>query len=202
MSIGKRLALLVIVAMLGLAGAGIFGTVKLYELQSTFQDVSGRVIPLMRGMSQVSDSFRETRAVLLALLLEEDEDIRKGFAKKATDSVNRLRSSIDEMGRVPEAEAFSRSLRDAAEPYAKAISETVAIADKKDSAQVLLYTKVMPAEKTLQGLLETNNQQMLEKEKSMEAEVDAKTSRSATVFVMAVAIGFVVLGLLGLFIHR
>ncbi|WP_347251106.1 methyl-accepting chemotaxis protein [Zoogloea sp.] len=202
MSIGKRLALLVLLAMLGLAGAGIFGTIKIYGLQSTFQDVSSRVLPLMRGLGHVSDSFRETRAVLLALLLEEDEDVRKGFAHKVTESVKRLNLSIDEVSRVPDAGPFAQTLRQATEPYAAAVSATVAVADKKDAAQVVLYTKVLPAEKVLSELLQANDQQMLKREKAMEADVDTETSRAATVFVLSVAAGFFVLGILGWLTHR
>ncbi len=188
--------------MLGLVGTGIFGAVKLYGLQATFHDVSGRVLPMMRGMSAVSDNFRETRALLLALLLEEDEDIRKGFAKRVADSVERMRGGIEAMRQIPEAESLAHALQGAADPYVAAVSETVKSADRKDAAQVLLYTKVMPAEKTLNGLLATNSEQMQAREKAMEADAEAETVRAATVFVMVVASSFVVLGLLGLFVYR
>jgi len=153
-------------------------------------------------MGHVSDSFRETRALLLALLLEEDPDIRQGFAKKVADSVTRLSQSIDEVSRVPDAGPFAQSLRQATEPYAAAVSATLAVADQKDAAQVMLYTKVMPAEKALNALLEANNQHLLKREKAMEGDVDAETSRSASVFVLSVAAGFVVLGILGWLTHR
>ena len=77
MSIGKRLAILVAVAMLGLAGGGFYGVGKLRGMQSDFDLVTQRALPAMLAMNQISDNFKETRALLLALLMEDDADLSK-----------------------------------------------------------------------------------------------------------------------------
>lgn len=83
MSIGKRLAILVAFAMLGLAGGGLYGVSKLRGMQHSFDLVTNQAVPSLQAMNQVSDQFKETRALLLALLLEDDATRTRPLSRRS-----------------------------------------------------------------------------------------------------------------------
>ena len=54
MSIGKRLAILVIVTLLALVGSGLYGVLQLKGLQSHFNEVNERSVPSLMAMGERS----------------------------------------------------------------------------------------------------------------------------------------------------
>ena len=182
MSIGKRLAILVVVTLLGLVGSGLYGVQQLKGLQSHCEEVNERSVPSLMAMGRVSDQFKEARALLLALLMEEDADLRKAFAQKVTDTQASLKSASAAYSQVPGSEESAKELAPIAEGYSKAVDEVVAVADKKDLAQLALYTKVVPAEKAFSAFLDKSQAQLMENQKNLREQVANSSARSITVY--------------------
>ena len=202
MSIGKRLAILVAVAMLGLAGGGFYGVGKLRGMQSDFDLVTQRALPAMLAMNQISDNFKETRALLLALLMEDDADLSKAFQQNIGDAETRLRAGIAELGRIEGLAGQARQLQQSAEGYARAVATASGKAGNREAAQLDLYTQVIPAEKKLGQLLQDKQQELLLQQRAIETQVASDSTRAITLYIIAMSVGVVVIGLLGIVLYR
>lgn len=202
MSIGKRLALLVIVTLLGLAISGGHGVFQLKGLQQHFDEVNERSVPSLMAMSQISDQFKEVRALLLALLMEEDVDLQKAFAQKVTETRNALKSAVDEYGKTPGAEASAEALAPIAQKYSQAVDAVLAVADKKDLAQVELYTKVVPAEQAFTAFIDQAQAALAENQKHLRSTVATEISRGISVYVVVIGLVALVVAGLGFALHR
>ncbi len=202
MSIGKRLAILVAVAMLGLAGGGFYGVGKLRGMQGDFDQVTQRALPAMLAMNQISDNFKETRALLLALLMEDDADLGKAFQQNIRDAETRLRAGIAELGRIEGLAGVAQQLQQSAEGYARAVAAASGKAGNREAAQLDLYTQVIPAERKLGQLLQDNQQALLQRQRGIETQVASDSARAITLYIVAMSVGVVVLGLLGFVLYR
>ncbi len=202
MSIGQRLLLLVAVTVLGLVGSGVYGLVQLKGLQSHFEEVNDRSVPSLIAMSRVNDQFKEERALLLALLMEEDEDLRKAFSDKVSATAAALKVAVDDLQKIPGAEESARELKPIAESYGKAIEAVVASAGTKDLAQVALYTKVVPAEKVFATFLEKSQARLLENQKQLKEQVARNSARTISIFPTIVALTAVIVAVLGFMLQR
>jgi methyl-accepting chemotaxis protein len=120
MSIGKRLAILVIVTLLALVGSGLYGIQQLKDLKSHFEEVNERSVPSLMTMGLVNDRFKEARALLLAVLMEEDADLRKAFVQKVKETQASLKNATTAFAQVPGAEDEAKVLVPIAEAYIKA----------------------------------------------------------------------------------
>ncbi len=202
MSIGKRLAILVIVTLLGLVGSGLYGVLQLKGLQSHFDEVNERSVPSLVAMGRVSDQFKEARALLLALLMEEDVDLRKAFAQKVTETQTSLKNAAAAFNQIPGAEESSKVLTPIAENYSKAIDAVLVVADKKDLAQLALYTKVVPAEKAFSTFLDKSQQQLMDNQKRLREQVATNSSRSISVYGVFIFVAALVVAFMGTMLHR
>lgn len=202
MSIGKRLTILVIVTLLGLIGSGVYGVLQLRGLQSHFNEVNERSVPSLMAMGRVSDQFKEARALLLALLMEEDADLRKAFTQKVTETQASLKSASAAFNQIPGAEESAKALMPIAENYSKAVDAVVAVADKKDLAQLALYTKVVPAEKAFSAFLDKSQQQLMDNQKNLREQVASSSARSITVYGVVIAGAAAIVAFMGIMLHR
>jgi len=202
MSIGKRLALLVVVTLLGLAVSGGHGVSQLKGLQQHFEEVNERSVPSLMAMSQISDQFKEARALLLALLMEEDVDLQKAFAQKVTETRNALKSAVAEYGKIPGTEVSSQALAPIAEKYSQAIDAVLAVADKKDLAQVELYTKVMPAEQAFTAFIDQAQGELAENQKRLREKVVDESRRGISVYAVLIGLVALMVAGLGFALHR
>ncbi|MBP9712704.1 MAG: MCP four helix bundle domain-containing protein [Sterolibacterium sp.] len=202
MSIGKRLAILVIVTLLALVGSGLYGVLQLKGLQSHFNEVNERSVPSLMAMGRVNDQFKEARALLLALLMEDDPDLRKAFAQKITETKGSLKNAAAAFNQIPGAEEAAKAMTPIAEGYDKAIDDVLAVADKKDMAQLALYTKVVPAEKTFSTFLEKSQLQLVENQKRLREQVATSSSRSISVYVVVLVTAALLVAFMGIMLHR
>ncbi len=202
MSIGKRLAMLVIAAIFGLAGAGVFGAWKLKGLQSMFDDMSLEVLPIVRTLNRISDNFKETRALLLALLMEDDKDLRQAFAKRISDSVTGLQDAQSALGKLAGVEAFSGQLSGAITVYIAEVEKAGDPTLNEDAAMLMLYAKVLPAEQALTNMLQTHQKSVQERELQLQEAARTGAARSITIFSIVTTLGLFVFGLLGLILYR
>ena len=199
MTIAKKLALLVFVSIFGLLAAGGFAVWKMSSMQDTFGEVISQSLPAMEAVGKVSDGFKDTRALLLALLMEEDEDLRAGFAQKVTEARTEISNGLNELHQVPGAEQISGQLAALVSEYSSAVNSTVAKADNLAAAQMDLYTKVIPIEEKLDGLLlesRTAQQQQLR------ATVNVDATRAIYAYGVAVLVGLVLMAVLGVTLRR
>jgi len=201
MSIGKRLAILVAVTLLGLVGTGIYGALQLKGLQSSFNEVNERSVPSLIATSNVNDQFKEARALILALLMEEDADLRKAFADKIRETERELEKATTAFAQIPGSEEAAKALIPIVASYMKAVDVVIGVADKKDQAQVELYTKVIPAEKVLATFLGKTRAQLLDTQKALKEQVDSNAQRSITVFLVVTAVTVAIVAALGVLLH-
>lgn len=202
MTIGIRLAILVATSILGLAGAGIFGAMKMQSSQAMFEGFTTHVVPAMNAMHRTSDSFKETRALLLALLMEEDADLQKAFSQKIRESNEKLQGGIKELSGIAEMQSLSGELGNIASKYSAAVDATLSSANDRDTAQLALYTKVLPAEKQLNEKL-----QMLESRlKTIEVETHTRIAddarRSISIYSAAMLVIVAVVAGMGFVLYR
>jgi methyl-accepting chemotaxis protein len=202
MSIGKRLTILVIVTLLGLIGSGVYGVIQLKGLQHNFEEVNEKSVPSLMAMSRVSDQFKEARALLLALMMEDDEDLRKAFTEKINQTQASLKSASADFNKIPGAEESAKALDPIAEAYIKAIDSVIAVAGKKDLAQVALYTKVIPAEKVFSTFLDKLQSQLLENQKHLKEQVTSNIARSITIYASVIIVTAALVALMGIMLHR
>ncbi len=201
MSIGKRLAILVAFAMLGLAGGGLYGVSKLRGMQHSFDLVTNQAVPSLQAMNQVSDQFKETRALLLALLLEDDADLNQAFVQKIKETDQRLQAGVMALAKLDGSSDLATSLKPLAERYAKAVATTSAKAAHKEQAQLLLYTQVIPAEKALGEFLGQQQAALLQQQ-TMQQEIESDGNRAITLYMIAMTAGVMIVGVLGIILYR
>jgi methyl-accepting chemotaxis protein len=202
MSIGKRLAILVIVTLLALVGSGLYGIQQLKDLKSHFEEVNERSVPSLMTMGLVNDRFKEARALLLAVLMEEDADLRKAFVQKVKETQASLKNATTAFAQVPGAEDEAKVLVPIAEAYIKAVDEVLAVADQKDMAQLALYTKVVPAEKAFSAFLEKSQGQLVENQKTLREQVSSSSARSIQVYGVAIVLTAVIVAVMGIMLYR
>ncbi len=202
MSIGKRLAILVAFAMLGLAGGGLYGVSKLRGMQHSFDLVTNQAVPSLQAMNQVSDQFKETRALLLALLLEDDADLNQAFVQKIKETDQRLQAGVMALAKLDGSSDLATSLKPLAERYAKAVATTSAKAAHKEQAQLLLYTQVIPAEKALGEFLGQQQAALLQRQQTMQQEIESDGNRAITLYMIAMTAGVMIVGVLGIILYR
>lgn len=200
MTIAKKLALLVFVSIAGLIGAGGFAVWKLSMMQSGFSDVVSRSLPAMVAIGKVSDSFKDTRALLLALLMEEDADLRSGFAQKVKEARNVINEGLDELRHVPGSEQVGEQLTAAVGVYTSVVKDAVdkAAADPL-AAQADLYTKIIPAEQKLDALLMDLRKVQ---QQQLRATVNVDASRSIRAYAVILVLGLVLMAALGVVLYR
>ncbi len=201
MSIGKRLAILVAVTLLGLMGTGLYGVIQLKGLQSNFNDVNERSVPSLIAMSNVIDQFKEVRALILALLMEEDADLRKAFADKIRETERELDKATAVFSQIPSSDETAKALTPIVASYIKATDAVIEVAGKKDQAQVELYTKVIPAEKVLTTFLGKTRTQLLDAQKVLKEQVDSNSQRSISVFLAVTAVTVAIVAAMGVLLH-
>ncbi len=202
MSIGKRLTILVAVSLLALIGSGVYGVFQLKGLKSHFEEVNERSVPSLIAMSRVSDQFKETRAILLALLMEEDADLRKAFSQKVTSTQTALKAAIASFNQIPGSEGDAKALTPIAEKYGQAIEGVLAVADKKDLAQLALYTKVIPAEKEFSEFLDKSQMRLIDNQKLLREQVASNSARSISVYGIVIVVAAAIVALMGIMLHR
>ncbi|HQW19125.1 MAG TPA: methyl-accepting chemotaxis protein [Rhodocyclaceae bacterium] len=202
MSIGKRLAILVIVTLLGLIGSGIYGVIQLKGLQHHFEEVNERSVPSLVAMSRVNDQFKEARALLLALMMEDDPDLRKAFLQKITETQTSLKNASVEFRNIPGTEDSAMALAPIAEAYIDAVDSVIAVVGKKDLAQLALYTKVVPAEKVFSAFLGKLQSQLLENQKQLRDQVTLNIARSISIYATVILLTVAIVALMGINLHR
>ena len=199
MTIAKKLAFLVFVSIFGLLGAGGFAVWKMSSMQDTFGEVISRSLPAMEAVSKVSDGFKDTRALLLALLMEEDEDLRQGFAQKVNEARTEISNGLNDLHQVPGAEELGTQLTALISEYSSAVNGTVAKADNLAAAQMELYSKVIPIEEKLDELLLNSR---TEQQQQLRATVNVDATRSIYAYGIAVLVGMVLMVVLGVTLRR
>lgn len=202
MSIGKRLAILVVVTLIALIGAGVYGLLQLRSIQSHFENVTERSVPSLIAMSHVSDQFKEARALLLALLMEEDADLRKAFAQKVAETRSALKQATTTYTQVPGEEDSAQALNPIVDGYSQAIDAVLEVADKHDLAQLALYTKVIPAEQALSAFLGESQKKLLDKQHALQQQVSAANTRSFSIYVVVTLVTAIIVALLGIMLYR
>ncbi|SMB27287.1 putative Methyl-accepting chemotaxis protein [Sterolibacterium denitrificans] len=202
MSIGKRLAILVVVTLIALIGTGVYGLLQLRSLQSHFENVTERSVPSLIAMSNVSDQFKEARALLLALLMEEDDDLRKAFAQKVAETRAALKQATQDYAQVPGAKDSAQALDPIVDGYSQAIDAVLEVADKRDLAQLALYTKVIPAEQALSAFLGDSQKKLLDNQHTLQKQVTTANTRSFSIYVVVTLVTSIIVAILGFMLHR
>lgn len=204
LSIGKRLTLLIFSAVFVLLAVAIYGTLQFKEMQNRFVGVSDRNVPALQSVAQVSDNFKEIRALVLASMLEDDQDIRNAFLSKVKESGVGLLASADKFGKIETYEAAGKELSPVITQYLQAVSSvTGKISEgQKDAAQLELYTKLIPAEKKLAELIAKNNKQLVVIQDAMKTEVDSATQRAIYIYTGIIGAAIILFGLFGFRIYQ
>jgi len=204
MSIGKRLIILVAITLLGMVGTGLYGGFQLKNLQSHFNEVNERSVPSLVAMSDVVDQFKEVRALILALLMEDDADLRQAFSQKIKETEANLERASNDFMKVPGSGEENKELAPLVVAYIKTVDSVVinSIAGKKDVAQAELYSKVVPAEKVLSALLAKTRERLIDNQKQLKERVEANARWSISIFIAVTALTIAIIAALGFMLHR
>lgn len=202
MSIGKRLMILIVIALIAMMGTGVFGVYQLKGMQGHFENVTKRSVPALTTMAQVNDHFKELRALLLALLMEEDEDLRKAFAQKINETRTELKQSVADFAQIPGAGESTKELDQIVENYSKALDATLAVASQKDAAQLALYTKVLPAEKSFSDFLTATQKKLHDNQNALQQQVTHSSSQSISIYIATLLVVAIVVAILGFMLYR
>ncbi|MBE0621276.1 MAG: MCP four helix bundle domain-containing protein [Burkholderiales bacterium] len=206
MSIGKRLLVLVIAAIVGLLLVGGIGVVQIGKLRGDLREVNERSVPSLLAIGQVNDSFKEIRALLLGMVVEDDKDLRQGFGEKIGSSARLLKRSaqLADSIRSTQVSAGAGSLQDFVASYLGAVSTVVADANagKKDEAQLGIYTKVLAAEKKLSTEVDAEQQLLLQNQEALKIRAGRTVQAALVSFGAVIAVILAVVVALGWYITR
>jgi methyl-accepting chemotaxis protein len=89
MTIAKRLAMLILVAVVGLVVVGLFGLRQMSAINNNLQYAHDNSIPSIRKVAAIESTFLRLRTNMLAYLLSSDEQ-RPALEKRIEDSKNDL----------------------------------------------------------------------------------------------------------------
>jgi methyl-accepting chemotaxis protein len=184
MTIGKKLSMLVLLAMAGLLLSGLLGWLNLGSIRRGVDEINRKSVPELLVMADMTSHFKELRALLLALVMEEDSDLRDGFAKKIAAEIQGLNEGVKDYGVLGGAGAAQVAPQ--TESYVAAVEGAIKIAaeGRKDEAQAELYTKVIPAEDALGKQLAKEQQTLVARQKELDQNM-AASSRQAAIYYLA-----------------
>ncbi len=206
MSIGKRLLVLVIAAMVGLLLVGGIGVVQIGKLRSDLREVNERSVPSLLAIGQVNDSFKEIRALLLAMVGEDDKDLRQGFGDKIGSSARLLQDSAKTADsiRSTRVAANAGNLQDLVASYLGTVKSVVAEANagKKDEAQLSMYSKVLNAENKLSALVGSEQKLLLQNQEALKIHAERTVQTALVSFGAVSAVILAVVVALGWYITR
>ena len=202
MSIGKRLAILVVIALLALAGTGIYGALQLRNMQAHFEEVTERSVPSLVAMNHVADQFKEARALLLSLLMETDPDLQPAFAQKVKETRAALQAAAAKFAQIPGADIAANDLAPIVDDYGQAIDAVLAVASKPDEAQLALYTKIIPAEQKFTEFLAGTQKQMLDNQEQLQQQVGRSSQRTQSIYAGVTLLGAAIVAILGILLYR
>ncbi len=202
MTIGKKLGTLVLLAMAGLLLSGVLGWLNLGQMRKGVDEINRKSVPELLVMADMTDHFKEIRALLLALVMEEDSDLRDGFAQKIADEVQGLNAGVKEyevLGGKKDAQVSPLS-----GAYIAAVQAAIKIAaaGQKDEAQAELYTKVIPAEALLGKALAQEQQALVLRQKELDQSMAAGSRKAALYYIALMVVMQVLVGGMGWLLYR
>lgn len=209
MTIGKKLATLLLLAMTGLLISGLVGLMTLSAVRKSVDVMNRQSVPALIAVGAISDHYKEVRALLLALVMEEDSDLRQGFVQKIQENTKGLASGLKDYQAVAalgveEQIARAKMVDGLAGSYIAALDGVIKIVGegKKDEALAELYTKVIPAEVKLTEILAKENAALIKNQRALDVAMTATSQRSALLYVLIVGVMLVLVGGMGWFLYQ
>jgi len=202
MTIGKKLTTLVLLAMAGLLLSGLLGWLNLAQMRKGVDEINQKSVPELLVMADMTDHFKEARALLLALVMEEDSDLRDGFAKKIAEEVQGLKEGVKD--NQVQASTGAAQVAPLVGNYIAAVDAVIRIAGegRKDEAMAELYTKVIPAENALGQQLGQEKQQLIARQKALDENIAIGSRRAALYYVALIVVMQIVVGGMGWLLYR
>ncbi|WP_374358231.1 methyl-accepting chemotaxis protein [Chitinimonas sp.] len=207
MSIGKRLILLLGLALAALLIVGAVGVSAFARMGGQVKSMTDITLPSVQAVNDVALSYRDMRALLLSHIMEQDADLKKAFTQKVTDATDRAKKAVGGYAGLVSDETDSANYKALQiafgmylEGYADALKASASA--KPDEAVAALYGKVIPAEQALQLAIEKSAAYNLKMQESAAAEVDAVYHRAVGAFVVVIALAVVLLGVFGYTVYR
>ena len=207
MSIGKRLILLLVLALAALLIVGFVGVSAFKKMDSQVKNMTDNTLPSVEAINDVSLAYRDMRALLLSHIMEQDADLKAAFSSKVNESLDRAKKAVTGyQGLVSDDtdKANYNGLKVAFDMYLEGYQEALkaSTASKTDEATAALYGKVIPAEQAMQLAIEKAAQYNLKLQENAAQEVDSVYHRAVTIFVVVIVAGVLVLGIFGFLIYR
>lgn len=207
MTIGKRLMLMLALALAALLIVGGVGISAFRSLNAQVKSLTDNSIPSVQATSDIAITYREMRALLLSHLMEQDPDLKKAFNQKVDESVNGAKRAIEGYDRLVNDNADRANydnLKKAFAGYLAGYNEALANsnAGKNDAAIASLYGKVLPAEQVIQAAIEKMAAYNLKLQEGTAADAERVYKQAILIFSIVIIIGVVVLSVFGFLIFK
>ncbi|SFZ75823.1 methyl-accepting chemotaxis protein [Chitinimonas taiwanensis] len=207
MTIGKRLILMLGLALAALLIVGGVGITAFRSINTQVQYLTDNTIPSVQATTDIGIAYREMRALLLSHIMEEDVDLKKAFTQKVEEAEAVAKTAVDGYAALTTDEtdaANYKALKAAFDEYQKGYKEALASssAGQADQAVAALYGKVLPAEQVLQAAIGTSGAYNLKLQEQATTEASHVSQRALSIFVIVIAIGVLVLAVFGFLIYR
>ncbi|GAB3268770.1 methyl-accepting chemotaxis protein [Chitinimonas naiadis] len=207
MTIGKRLMLMLALALAALLIVGGVGISAFRALNTQVKSLTDNSIPSVQATSDIAIDYREMRALLLSHMMEQDLDLKKAFNQKVDEAVATTKKAVDGYNNLVDDEtdrANYTALKAAFDTYSAGYAEALANsnAGKNDQAVASLYGKVLPAEQVVQAAIEKVAGYNLKLQEASSAEAESIYERALTIFVVVIILAVVLLSVFGIMIYR
>ena len=198
MSIGKRLVVMLAVALVALLAVGGIGLKAFVSLNNQVQSLTVESIPRVQATNDIAIAYREMRALLLSHIMEEDVDLKKAFNQKVDEAVGKAKLAVDGYASFASDatdKANYGAMKTAFDTYQSGYAEALksSNAAQADQAVAALYGKVIPAEQVLQASIEKMAGYNIKMQEAAALEAESVYESSRNLFMVVIALGVLVL---------
>ncbi|QNM97233.1 methyl-accepting chemotaxis protein [Chitinimonas koreensis] len=207
MSIGKRLVLMLMLALASLLIVGGVGVAAFGKLNGHVKYLTDTTMPSGQAMNDIGNAYREMRALLLSHIMEQDADLKKAFSQKVSESMAVTKRAIDGYANLvndDEDKANYEAIKLAYASYVEGYQEALdnSSANKTDQAVASLYGKVMPSEQVVQVSIEKAAAYNLKLQEQAGLSAETEYRRALMIFAVVIVSSVVLLGGFGWMIYR
>ncbi|QDQ26323.1 methyl-accepting chemotaxis protein [Chitinimonas arctica] len=207
MSIGKRLVLMLVLALVAQLIVGIIGISAFRALNDQVKSLTEISMPSVQATSDIAIAYREQRAMLLAHIMEQDVDLKKAFNQKVDEAVSNARKAVDGYANLVTDDtdkANYAALKIAFDSYSAGYKEALDSSNqgKNDQAVAALYGKVLPAEQVVQAAIQKTSSYNLKRQEGSAADAERVYRQALTTFMVVNVIGITLLSVFGWLIYR
>ncbi|MFC4159695.1 methyl-accepting chemotaxis protein [Chitinimonas lacunae] len=207
MTIGKRLIMMLALAIVALLVVGGTGVGAFQRVKTEMLHMTNAILPSMQAMGDIGTAYRDMRTLLLSHIMEQDVDLKNAFNDKVKEARDRASAVVEGYSNLVTDDTDRsnyQTLKKAFETYLVAYDEALKNSSegKADLAQAALYGKVMPTAQVLEAALKQSTAYNVRMVETTAASVDQVYSRSLGIFGGVILVAVIGLTLFGTLIFR